>query len=179
MNATHEEWRPVVGYEDSYEVSDHGRVRSLDRTLDLFIYGKWTKRRYKGRILRPFKGDAYGHQVVSFGARDRHYIHTIVLTTFVGARPDGAEACHNDGDPHNNRSTNLRWDTASNNQLDRLAHGTHHYARRTHCKHGHEYTPENTQWRIRNGPRNVVPSVSRVCLKCRRERYIESRGLAA
>lgn len=178
MNATHEEWRPVVGV-DGYEVSDQGRVRSLDRTLDLFIYGKWTKRTYKGRVLRPFKGDAYGHQVVSFGHRNRHYVHTIVLTAFVGPRPAGAEACHGDGDPHNNRLENLRWDTASSNQRDRLVHGTHHYARRTHCKNGHEYTPENTQWRIRKGPRNVTASHSRVCRKCRRQWYLKSRGLAA
>jgi hypothetical protein len=33
------------------------------------------------------------------------------------------EGCHNDGVPNHNELVNLRWDTASNNQLDRIRHG--------------------------------------------------------
>ena len=36
----------------------------------------------------------------------------------------GCEACHNDGDRSNNHLSNLRWDTKSNNQKDRVEHGT-------------------------------------------------------
>jgi hypothetical protein len=54
------------------------------------------------------------------------------------------ECCHYDGDPANNRVGNLRWDTRSSNNLDAVRHGTHWAAKKTHCKHGHEFTPENT-----------------------------------
>lgn len=168
VDATRNEvWLPVDGQDVAYEVSSLGRVRSLPRVVKRGT-GTYS---VSGRILRPFKGDADGHQVISFGKRNRHYVHLLVLEAFVGPRPDGLEGCHNDGDPTNNRASNLRWDTPSSNQLDRVKHGTHHYARRTHCKHGHEYTPENTSWRIRvTGPKTVTRA--RECMECRRMRNL-------
>lgn len=172
MNATpNEEWRPIPGTDGIYEVSNLGRVRSLDRTITE-VTGK--QRRKNGRVLSPFKGDANGHQVISIGKRDRRYVHVLVLEVFVGPRPEGYEACHNDGDPHNNALSNLRWDSASANQRDRLQHGTHHYARRTHCAHGHEYTPENTYVRVVTGPRYVQASETRACRECHRIRNRKS-----
>lgn len=166
MNATPEEWRPVTGHQ-GYEVSNLGRIRSIDRTI---VTKRGVAKRRKGQLLRPFKGDRLNHQVVSFGHRDRHYVHTVVLEAFVGLRPEHCEACHNDGDPLNNCVDNLRWDSPSANQRDRRKHGTHHYASRTQCKWGHEYTPKNTGWRIRTGPRYVKPSRIRVCLTCVKNR---------
>jgi len=52
--------------------------------------------------------------------------------------------CHNDGDPHNNRVSNLRWGTASENALDAVRHGTHPEARKTHCRRNHPYDEYNT-----------------------------------
>lgn len=51
-------------------------------------------------------------------------VHALVLTAFVGPRPDGMECCHNNGDAFDNRVNNLRWDTPKSNQADRLIHGT-------------------------------------------------------
>jgi hypothetical protein len=51
-------------------------------------------------------------------------VHKLVLITFIGPRPPGMEACHNDGKPSNNFLSNLRWDTPKNNQFDSLKHGT-------------------------------------------------------
>lgn len=64
--------------------------------------------------------------------------------------PGQADVCHNDGDSQNNTIGNLRWDTHQANMLDRRAHGTNRNGNsaKTHCKHGHEFTPENT---CRNG----------------------------
>jgi hypothetical protein len=47
---TDERWRPIVGYEGFYEVSDRGRVRSLDRVI---IRRDGAKYPVRGRILRP------------------------------------------------------------------------------------------------------------------------------
>jgi hypothetical protein len=50
--------------------------------------------------------------------------HRLVLLAFVGPCPDGHEACHNNNKRCDNRLKNLRWDTPSNNQKDRVKHGT-------------------------------------------------------
>lgn len=51
-------------------------------------------------------------------------VHRLVLEAFVGQRPDGMQACHNDGNHLNNSIKNLRWDTSRNNILDKNKHGT-------------------------------------------------------
>lgn len=50
--------------------------------------------------------------------------HKLVLETFIGPCPPDMECCHNDGNPLNNKLSNLRWDTPQNNQIDRVKHGT-------------------------------------------------------
>ena len=57
--------------------------------------------------------------------RQIFFVHALVLTAFIGARPsETIDACHNDGDQLNNKLTNLRWDTKKSNQADRIDHGT-------------------------------------------------------
>lgn len=148
-----ENWRPVPGY-SAYEVSDLGRLRSVDR---IDAAGK----RRRGRLLSPRKAHK-GHLVAALreaGVRKDILMHHLVLITFVGPRPDGMECCHWNDDPADNRLANLRWDTRSANILDSVRNGTHHMARRTHCPQGHEYTPENTYQH---------PAGRRVCQECRR-----------
>jgi hypothetical protein len=58
------------------------------------------------------------------GKRKTKYlaIHRAVLLAWVGPCPPGMQACHNDGNPANNRVENLRWDTHAANQRDRWIH---------------------------------------------------------
>src|SRR3970282_914182 len=101
-----ERWLPVVGYEGSYEVSDLGRVRSLDRILPC-------GRRKKGIVLRPSPGANGGHlglHLCAYSKRNAR-VHRLVLAAFVGPCPIGMEGCHDDGAPTNTRLRNLRWDT--------------------------------------------------------------------
>ena len=59
------------------------------------------------------------------GVKTVEGIHRLVLLAFVGPPPElNYQACHNDGNRRNNRHDNLRWDTASENCLDRTRHGT-------------------------------------------------------
>lgn len=52
-------------------------------------------------------------------------VHVLVLEEFVGLCPPGMESCHGDGDTQNNWLTNLRWDTPTNNNADKIKHGRH------------------------------------------------------
>jgi hypothetical protein len=144
-----EEWRAVVGYEYFYEVSNHGRVRSLDKIVS-GRNGKPCPRR--GRVLKlRYRTDrpiAYATVGLKANGIDKCCpVHILVAEAFLGPRPDGYHCCHGDGNPRNNHLSNLRWDTPAGNTLDMLAHGTHPSYRgrtTTHCPRGHELTPENS-----------------------------------
>lgn len=137
-----EVWKPVPGYEGFYSVSDFGRVRSDKRTIvDKNGHG----RKMPEVIMTPEKKTS-GHLVVCLWKnheRTKRYIHRIVLETFVGEAPAGTQACHWNDDKEDNRLENLRWGTPNENMLDRVRNGIHHSAIKTHCKWGHEFTPEN------------------------------------
>jgi hypothetical protein len=116
-----EQWLPVVGFEGAYEVSDRGRVRSLERVV---ASGRYT-RRVSPRLLSPTRnpnGRLYIDLNVN-GVPDRRWVHHLVLEAFVGPRPPGMEACHWNDVGHDNRSENLRWDTHSENMRDAYRNG--------------------------------------------------------
>lgn len=140
-----EQWLPVRGYEDIYEVSNLGRVRSLPR----MVLSRWNRyRRIPGVVLRGHM-DRNGYHCVRLWRKQASKtmsVHRLVALAFLAdSYFAGAQVCHNDGDQTNNHVSNLRWDTASANHLDRVRHGTHPEASRTHCVRGHEYSPENTR----------------------------------
>ena len=140
---SHEEiWKPVVGWEGLYEVSDHGRVRSLDRAVRT-KGGQTTVR--EGRVLRPaINSNGYKIVVVQAGERRSALrVHRLVLAAFVGPCPEGMQVCHGDGDRTNNSLGNLRYGTASENRIDSVVHGTHPHAAKTHCPYGHPLTMPN------------------------------------
>ena len=123
----HEEeiWRPVVGFESAYEVSDLGRVRSLDRSWkQLSRHGKEYTHHKKGRVLRPGPSN-YGHLSVVLGRGNTRMVHTLVLEAFRGPRPSPKhDSRHINGDPTDNRLDNLAWGTRSENIRDAVAHGS-------------------------------------------------------
>lgn len=138
-------WVAVPGYEGYYEVSDLGGVRSVDR----LVGHPAGTRRALGQMLHPSVAHGTGYLRVNLtdpadSRRRTRHVHTLVLTAFMGTRPDGAVACHCDGDRTNNRLSNLRWDTPASNNADTVRHGTHRQASRTHCPRGHEYDGANT-----------------------------------
>lgn len=155
-----ERWLPIVGYEGHYEVSDHGRVRSLTRAIPGNRPGSVSHRSGQIRKLKAQKRG--GHLVValhSSGRRRDILVHRLVLEAFVGKCPEGLEGLHWDDDPTNNHLTNLRWETRRVNQLDAVRNGRHGNTRKTQCPQKHPY---DLTLRRSNG------TTYRACSKCRR-----------
>lgn len=114
-----EEWRAVPGYENGYEVSSLGRVRSWR------VPGHANHRRKTPRLMKAVR-KTEGYLVVTLHRQmteEQVAIHRLVLMAFVGPQPSGTEGAHYDGDPSNNRLSNLRWATYGENQQDRRRHG--------------------------------------------------------
>jgi hypothetical protein len=60
------------------------------------------------------------------GIKRQWSVHSLILEAFIGRRPEGMEGCHfPDPDPTNNNLSNLRWDTPSGNNRDKVFQGTH------------------------------------------------------
>lgn len=117
-----ERWLPVVGWEEAYEVSSLGRVKSLTRDVPL-NGGIW---RIRSRILRlnPSRGGYLNVNLNNKGKSQTLTVHLLVLKAFAGPRPEGMEGCHGPAGKLDNSMSNLRWDTPEANHADRLLHGT-------------------------------------------------------
>jgi hypothetical protein len=91
-------------------VTSEGEVRSWRKSP------RWWTR------LHPH-ADKDGYLRVSSG-HERHLVHRLVLSAFVGPCPEGLEAAHRDGDPANNRAENLMWASHAENCAQKIGHGT-------------------------------------------------------
>lgn len=121
-----EEWRPVIGFEDLYQVSNLGRVRSIATFLNQ--YSNIVPR--QSPCLLKLHIDRTGYFTVCLyrnGTQANRRIHRLVLESFVGPRPDGCEGAHLDGSSTNNNMRNLAWVTPTENNWHKLTHGTHLY----------------------------------------------------
>lgn len=96
-----EEWRPVVGYEGLYEVSNLGRVKSL----------------YKACILKPQKKRNGYFQVNLYknGTMKSRAVHRLVATAFIPNPLGKPQVNHRDEDKQNNAVDNLEWVYARTN----------------------------------------------------------------
>lgn len=118
-----EEWKDIRGYEGEAQVSNYGRVRTVDRVV---VYSQTNQygpakelscKHIKGKMLSP-KSDGY----VRVGLCDREfYVHRLVAANFIRPLRPKEEVNHIDGNKENNHISNLEICTRVENQ----AHAYH------------------------------------------------------
>ena len=111
-------WKPIVGYEDCYEVSNIGKIRSIDR-----IIGGNRNRIRKGQLISP-QHSASGYlqvRLCKFGKSKTYKVHRLVAQAFI-PNPDNKPCVdHKNTNRKDNRECNLRWVTPKENSNNPLS----------------------------------------------------------
>lgn len=114
-------WKGVAGHEAAYEVSNQGRVRSLDRQIQVSMAMKsglrvvYTKTR-RGKLIAPQLVKVTGYVQLRIG-KARFRIHQLVARAFCDGYAEGLVVNHKNGDKLDNRAENLEWVTRSQNSV--------------------------------------------------------------
>ena len=110
-----EMWRPVAGYEGYYEVSNMGKVRSVDRTI---VNKDGNKHHKHGRVLTPSFSRRSKYQVVHLsknGKAQTRSVHRLVAEAVVDGDAPHMAVDHVNGNTFDNRADNLEWVTQAEN----------------------------------------------------------------
>lgn len=132
-------WKSVSGFDDFYEASNLGNIRSKDRIVKKFsfICKKEVNQFYYGKLLKQ-QTNKLGYKFIHIGINGKKYniqSGSFILRAFAGEPKQNQVCCHNDGNPSNNLIENLRWGTHKENMEDRKKHGRykggseHHYTK--------------------------------------------------
>lgn len=133
-----EVWRDIKGYEGAYQVSNLGRVRSLDREVRA---GHGSMRRCKGTYLKPSVDKFTGYMVVTLSksaSLNTLPIHRFVMVTFKGE--SNLHVNHINGNKLDNRLENLEYVT-------RLRNTNHYYSDLKNKKYGVSFHKKTSTWR--------------------------------
>lgn len=118
---------PVSGYEELYQVSSLGQVRSIPRQTRKGVLG--------GRVLKQHPNTS-GHLKVTLSKDGKCIskdVHKLVAGAFLPPQRPGMEVCHGERGQQCNWWTNLRYDTHRANMQDRLNDGNYANAAKEHC----------------------------------------------
>lgn len=126
-----EEWKPVVGYEGLYEISNTGRVKSTERATTVYDErcSSLFQRFVAERMLKPvLKGIGYYQVSLCKESSDKprtinHHIHRLVAEAFIDNPENKREVNHINGVKTDNNLNNLEWATTSENRKHAYATG--------------------------------------------------------
>ena len=116
-----EVWKEIDGYNQRYEVSNYGRLRSKDMVINGRLQNCHKK---KGRILKPYTDkEGYTGVVLCISQKRKTIrLHRLVAAAFIPNLDNLSEIDHIDGNRSNNCVNNLRWSNRkqnSNNPITR------------------------------------------------------------
>lgn len=143
-------WKDIEGYNGLFQVSDLGRVRSINRKIirkDGIVYFK------KNRVLIPFKTNS-GYLRVTLLFTDKvpkyHSIHRLVALTFIPNLENKKTVNHKNGIKTDNRLSNLEWNTHSENVLHSIKIGLATYNHQTGSNNRYAILTDEQVINIRN-----------------------------
>lgn len=131
-----EEWRSIEGYEGYYEISNLGRVRSLDRNI-VYINGKVIHR--KG-IYFKLQKDRNGYTIVNLskeGVTKTKLVHHLVARSFIENVSGFPNVLHGAAGQKDNSVSNLKWGTQSENMFDKRRDKTNPNSNKLYFNCGH------------------------------------------
>lgn len=114
---TDEIWVDINGYKNIYQVSNTGRVRSVDRIV--FAGKQYAPTRIKGCVVKTrISKNGYEMVTLSNKSKTRHlYVHRLVAEAFIPNPDNKREVNHKDANKLNNNVDNLEWTTSSENKI--------------------------------------------------------------
>lgn len=121
-------WRDVKGYERVYQVSNHGKIRSVKRTVKYNGVGKGSGTHiYPSLELKQCLNTVgYYHVSLSINnVRKRHMVHRIVAEAFCNKQFGKNYVNHIDGNYLNNVYDNLEWVSSIENARHAIVTGLH------------------------------------------------------
>ena len=122
-------WKDIEGYKGLYQVSNLGRVRSLDRRV---IRPDGSIMSFRGRMLKQGLTPKFYLKVYPSkrSKKESLQVHRLVALSFIPNPENKSDVNHIDGNKQNNNVKNLEWATALENQLHAYKNGL------KHAKHG-------------------------------------------
>ncbi|MGX8701538.1 NUMOD4 motif-containing HNH endonuclease [Caproiciproducens sp.] len=131
-----EVWKDIHGYEGLYQVSNQGRVRSLDRN----VYNVRTRKmkHMKGKVLALCDANKsrVNYQRVSLSKENcvrSLFVHRLVANAFVYRENGKTQVNHIDGNKKNNNAENLEWVTPKENTIHAFSHSLCGHAKPVTC----------------------------------------------
>lgn len=121
-------WKDIKNFEGLYQVSNLGRVKSLDRVV---IYKNGRKRLFKGKVKNNIFNKKRGYYYITLSKQTKKFtfsIHKLVADNFLGYK-EGKVVDHIDNDRTNNNLSNLRFITQRENLSKREDSGICYHIR--------------------------------------------------
>ena len=116
-------WKPILGFESHYKISNLGNVRSLDRTK-ISSYGSCSK--LKAQKIKPIlqKKTGYQHITLRNGVlKKQQSLHRLVAFHFIENTENKPCINHKNGIKTDNRAENLEWCTYKENNCHAIRNG--------------------------------------------------------